>query len=81
MSQVSTHAGQNRDVCLSTHGRLPGTLYSTRGFFWEYLGLQCKVGPCILATSLTIPLRFQPYVQQSCSGIGDSRSETTRGLS
>ena len=23
---VSAHAGQNRDVCLSTHGRLPETL-------------------------------------------------------
>ena len=26
MSQVSAHVGPNRDVCLSTHGRLPGTL-------------------------------------------------------
>ena len=26
MSRVSTHAGQNRDVCLSAHGRLTGTL-------------------------------------------------------
>ena len=26
ISQVSAHAGQNRELCLSAHGRLPGTL-------------------------------------------------------
>ena len=26
ISRVSTHAGQNRELCLSTHGHLPGTL-------------------------------------------------------
>ena len=27
ISRVSAHAGQNRDVCLSAHGRLPRTLW------------------------------------------------------
>ena len=26
ISRVSAHAGQNRELCLSAHGRLPGTL-------------------------------------------------------
>ena len=26
MPQVSAHAGKNRDLCLSAHGCLPGTL-------------------------------------------------------
>ena len=26
ISRVSTHAGRNRELCLSAHGRLPGTL-------------------------------------------------------
>ena len=29
MSRASAHAGQNHDVCLSVHGRLPGTLRYT----------------------------------------------------
>ena len=30
MSRVSAHVGQNRDVCLSAHGHLPGTLRQER---------------------------------------------------
>ena len=38
ISQVSAHTGQNRKLCLSAHGRLPGTLR----YYYNIHGLKCR---------------------------------------
>ena len=39
MSRVSTHAGQNRELCLTAHGRLPRTLQCVH---CGYIHVTCK---------------------------------------
>ena len=35
ISRVSAHTGRNRELCLSAHGRLPGTLWYMHTFLVE----------------------------------------------
>ena len=36
-SQVSVYVDQNRELCLSAHGRLPRTIHSCRYYYYSYM--------------------------------------------
>ena len=76
ISQVSTHAGQNHELCLSTHGYLPGTLryyYFIQGEGltdrWLFLGtfLWCLPVICALIVRFSISLRLE--IQQQLNEV------------
>ena len=66
MSRVSAHAGQNRDVCLSTHGHLPGTL--------RYMFLHISVPIVVVTTEVTVVVVTGVPVHLTSLGSGSHSS-------
>ena len=58
MSRVSTHAGQNRNVCLSAHGHLSGTLRYALPV--KVLELLCVI-TCTCTCTYTMHMHPHPY--------------------
>ena len=70
ISQVGTHAGQNRELCLSAHGRLLGTLYgiiipALTKIIKIHVAMQMTIITTIATTGMTMPVRGTASVSGS----------------